>query len=469
MSSNPTKAERPINPKVTIEEPLTPHTDARRASWIKRALPRSLFGRSLLIIVMPLILLQLISAWIFYERHWETVARRLSAGVAGEIATMIDTITLLPAKADPAPFFRAASLHTDIDFLFLPHRKLGAEAPLPVMSIVAVPLFQAAKDQIGRPFRIDLDHDPHRVLIAVELERGVLQADVPLARLYSSTTYIFVLWMAGSSIVLFAIATVFMRNQVRSLRRLATAAENFGKGMAVPNFRLEGATEIRKAGAAFLVMHDRIRRQIGQRTEMLAGVSHDLRTPLTRMKLALAMLGDGPAVDELQSDVTEMQRMIEGYLDFVRGEGGEATAAADLAALLDQIGAEFRRHELGIRLTLVLPARLMALIRPNAIKRCVTNLVANACRYGKTVRLTLLENEAGIDILVDDDGPGIPLESRDTVFRPFFRLDPSRNAETGGVGLGLAIARDVAHAHGGHLTLEDSPLGGLRARLHLPH
>lgn len=437
--------------------------------WLKRMLPRTLFGRSLLIIVMPLILLQLISAWIFYQRHWDTVARRLSEGVAGEIAAMIEIIPLLPEGTDSAPFFRAVSMHTDIDFVFLPEGRIEPDsASLAVTSIIASPLIQAVKGRIHRPFRINMERDPHKVLIAIELDDGVLNAGVPVSRLYSSTTYIFVLWMTGSSIVLFAIATLFMRNQVRALRRLAAAAESFGKGVAVPNFKLEGATEIRQAGAAFLVMRDRIRRQISQRTEMLAGVSHDLRTPLTRMRLALAMLDDGPWVAELEADVAEMQKMIEGYLDFARGEGGEAAIETDLAAFLDRIGTDFRRQGMSVDLSLVLPAKLIALVRPNALKRCVTNLVANAFRHGRTVRVTLTAGERGIDILVDDDGPGIPRESRDAVFRPFFRLDPSRNPKTGGVGLGLTIARDVAHAHGGCLLLEDSPLGGLRARVHLP-
>lgn len=440
-------------------------------SWLKRLLPRSLFGRSLLIIVMPLILLQLISAWIFYQRHWETVARRLSAGVAGEIAAMIDILPLLPRRADPKPFFHAASTHTDIEYAFLSGGRIDPDsdpAALGLTSIIAAPLIQAIKDKVKRPFRINMERDPHKVLVVIRLKDGVLQADVPVERLYSSTTYIFVLWMTGSSIVLFAIATLFMRNQVRSLRRLAAAAESFGKGVAVPNFKLEGATEIRQAGAAFLVMRDRIRRQISQRTEMLAGVSHDLRTPLTRMRLALAMLEDGPSVAELKADVAEMQKMIEGYLDFARGEGGEAAVETDLVALIDQIGADFRRHGVTADLSLLLPERLAALVRPNALKRCITNLVANACRHGHTVRVALTAGGSGIDILVDDDGPGIPRESRDAVFRPFFRLDPSRNQRTGGVGLGLTIARDVAHAHGGSLSLEDSPLGGLRARVHLP-
>jgi two-component system, OmpR family, osmolarity sensor histidine kinase EnvZ len=295
----------------------------------------------------------------------------------------------------------------------------------------------------------------------------VLDVGVPRQRLYSSTTYIFVLWMVGSSMVLFTVATMFMRNQVRALRRLANAAENFGKGRHVANFKLEGATEIRQAAAAFIIMRDRIQRQISQRTEMLAGVSHDLRTPLTRMKLALELIGDGIASEELKSDVSEMETMVQGYLDFARGEGTEAPIEVDLQSFLEEIVAAARRDGQSISLTAPVDYRL--LLRPNAMKRCIGNLVGNACRHGSHVWLTALPARGAIDIMIDDDGPGIPAEQREAVFRPFFRLDPSRNITTGGVGLGLTIARDIARGHGGDLTLETSPQGGLRTRLHLPN
>jgi two-component system osmolarity sensor histidine kinase EnvZ len=334
-------------------------------------------------------------------------------------------------------------------------------------SIVETPLAAALNERVQRPYRIDLAGDPHRIFISVQLPSGVLEAAVPRQRLYTSTTYVFVLWMVGSSIILFAVATLFMRNQVRALRRLAEAAESFGKGRNVERFKLEGATEIRQAAAAFLVMRDRIQRQITQRTEMLAGVSHDLRTPLTRMKLALALLEDGLAVDELRSDVADMEKMVQGYLDFARGEGAEAPRDTDLSLLLEEVAAAARRE--GVSLSLTTPPEYTLLLRPNVIKRCITNLVNNARRHGNHVWLTALPGRNAVDILVDDDGPGIPPEQRDAVFRPFFRLDASRNPATGGVGLGLTIARDVARGHGGDLTLEGSPQGGLRARVHLPN
>ncbi|MGH7031871.1 MAG: sensor histidine kinase, partial [Stellaceae bacterium] len=239
-----------------------------------------------------------------------------------------------------------------------------------------------------------------------------------------------------------------------------------GKGRPVPFFNIEGALEIRQAAVAFMMMRERIQRQIRQRTQMLAGVSHDLRTPLTRMKLALAILGDDPAVEELKSDVADMEHMVHGYLDFVRGEGSEAPVETDIALLLDDVAAAMRRES--TQLSLALPAEYEIQVRPNALKRCLANLIGNARRHGSHVWLSAEPAADGIDILVDDDGPGIPPADRDRVFRAFVRLDPSRNRSTGGVGLGLTIARDVARGHGGDVRLETSPQGGLRARVHLP-
>jgi two-component system osmolarity sensor histidine kinase EnvZ len=317
------------------------------------------------------------------------------------------------------------------------------------------------------PFLIDDDFDPRDVLISIELQDGVLQVAAPRKRLFTPTTYIFVLWMAGSSLVLLAIASIFMRNQVRALRRLAAAAERFGKGRDAPDFRLEGATEVRQAANAFLKMRDRIRRQITQRTEMLAGVSHDLRTPLTRMRLALELMRDKePTVGELKADVMAMERMVQGYLDFARGEGPEQPRDVDLVLLIEEVAAAVRRE--GAQVSLALPEEFVLPLRPDAMRRCLANLLGNARRFASHIWVQVLPLRQGVDVLIDDDGSGIPPAERENVFRPFFRLDAARSPTTGGVGLGLTIARDVARGHGGELTLEDSPQGGLRVRLHLP-
>jgi two-component system osmolarity sensor histidine kinase EnvZ len=285
-------------------------------------------------------------------------------------------------------------------------------------------------------------------------------------RLFSSTTYIFVMWMVGTSLLLFAIATIFMRNQVRPLRRLATAVDNFGKGRADSDFKPEGATEIRQAAAAFNLMRERIQRTINQRTEMLAGISHDLRTPLTRMKLQLAMVGDSPAIADLQSDVEEMEKMVEEYLAFARGESAEQVATTNMSAILHDIVNGARISDTPI--TLETKDRIFIPLKPNGFKRAITNLVNNGILYGGNVVIVVTEINGAIQITVDDDGPGIPVEEREEVFKPFYRLDSARSPDTGGSGLGLTIARDVIRAHGGELSIEDSTLGGARIRIRLP-
>ena len=433
--------------------------------WIKRVLPRTMFGRSLLIVVVPIVLLQAIAAWIFYDRHWAAVSWRLSAGVAGDIALLIEAMQGAESDTKAPRFFERAAVLTDLDVKVTPGERLSPP-PASSRTLLEYQLTQAIRGRVNLPFHVTTLHDPYAIRINVQLSDGVLTVNVPRDRLYSSTTYIFVMWMVGSSLVLLAVATVFLRNQVKSLRRLAAAADGFGKGRPVPFFKIEGAVEVRQAAIAFMKMRDRIQRQVRQRTQMLAGVSHDLRTPLTRMKLALELLHNDPSVEELKSDVAEMERMVHGYLDFARGEGTETPVETDISLLLEDMAAAMRRE--GTPLAVAVPPEYVTTVRPNALRRCISNLISNARRHGSHVWLTGLVVADGIDILVDDDGPGIRLADRDRAFRAFVRLDSSRNPSTGGIGLGLTIARDVARSHGGEVTLETSPQGGLRARVHLP-
>jgi len=439
--------------------------EIRPRRWIKRVLPRTMFGRSLLIVVVPLVLLQAIATWIFYDRHWAAVSWRLSAGVAADIALLIETMPGGGSEMTAVRLLERAAALTDLDVKVTPGERLSAR-PASGRTLLEDQLSQAMRGRVNLPFDIETPGDPYAARINIQLSGEVLSVNVPRDRLYSSTTYIFVMWMVGSSLVLLAVATIFLRNQVKSLRRLAAAAEGFGKGRPVPFFKIEGAVEVRQAAIAFMKMRDRIQRQVRQRTQMLAGVSHDLRTPLTRMKLALELLRDDPAVEELKSDVAEMERMVHGYLDFARGEGTEAPVETDIALLLEDIAVAMRRE--GTPLSVAAPSEYVMLVRPNALRRCVGNLIDNARRHGSHVWLTGIAVGDGIDILVDDNGPGIRPADRDRAFRAFIRLDPSRNPSTGGVGLGLTIARDVARSHGGEVTLETSLQGGLRARVHLP-
>lgn len=447
--------------------PLPPAGFVRRVrSQINRVLPRSLLGRSLMIIVTPLILLQVVSTWVFYDSHWDTVTRRLAQSVAGDIAAVIEMMQIERSPEHYARVFAIAQGKMQLDIVFKPGARLPQSPILIRHNLVDEKLSAALVSFVGRPFLIDTRSLEKEVEVQIQLDDGILHVELPRRRLFSSTTYVFILWMVGTSLILFAVATVFMRKQVRPIRRLADAAEAFGKGREVPDFRPEGAAEVKQAAGAFLVMRDRIKRQIAQRTEMLAGVSHDLRTPLTRMKLELAMLGEGPDVEGLKADVAEMERMLNGYLAFARGEGTEQPVETDLTALLEDVVGNARRE--GASIDLAAEPDLIVPLRPDAFRRCLANLVANAQRYAERVAIAAGRKGGAIEITVDDDGPGIPTEKREDVFRPFFRLDPSRNPETGGIGLGLTIARDVVRSHGGDLTLDDSPFGGLRARLRLP-
>ncbi|HEY9539668.1 MAG TPA: ATP-binding protein [Kiloniellaceae bacterium] len=444
-------------------DPLYPHGAPGR---VRRLLPRSLLGRSVLIIITPLILLQVISTWVFYDRHYDTITKRLAQGLAGDVAAVIALLEPEPQLQERREVFQMARSAMQLQLSLTPDAELPAVELPRVRTLVEIRLEDALNERVHYPFTMDARSIREHVEILVQLPEGVLRVLVTSERLFSSTTYIFIFWTIGSSILLFGIAVIFMRNQVKPIRRLARAAESFGKGQEVRDFKPEGATEVRQAAAAFINMRNRIKRQIQQRTEMLAGVSHDLRTPLTRMKLQLEMLEDVPEAQYLQADVAEMEHMVEGYLAFARGEGREMPAPTDLAGLLRDVVAQMTRD--GRTVDLHVEQDLMLPLRREAMRRCLTNLLANAQRHGKHVAVRAGRRKSLVEVTIDDDGPGIPPERYEDVFKPFFRLDQSRNPATGGIGLGLTIARDVARGHGGDVILEAAPGGGLRVRIWLP-
>ncbi|MDH3701416.1 MAG: ATP-binding protein [Alphaproteobacteria bacterium] len=432
----------------------------------KRILPKTLFGRALMILVTPLILLQLVATHIFIDRHWETITRRLTGAIAGEIAVIINESLHDQAPETRARLFREAQHKLQLRMAFTKGAVLPDEKQ-EYSGILDRFLARDLKQRIQRPFVIDTTVFKEKVIIDVQLPDGVLTIIAPGERLFSSTTYILLFWMVGTSLILIAVAVVFLRNQIRPIRRLAAAADRFGKGRGLDQeFHISGAREVRQAGSAFNLMRARISRQIRQRTDMLSGVSHDLRTPLTRMKLQLAMLGDDEAISELNADVVEMETMIEGYLTFARGEGDEPAVESDLSELVESAVAGWRRN--GSEIDCHVEGMLKLPVQKDGLRRCIDNLISNANRYGNHIWVRAGIRDEAIELTVDDDGPGIPEDNRQDVFRPFHRLDESRNPETGGTGLGLAIARDIARSHGGDISLEDSPHGGLRARVRLP-
>lgn len=432
---------------------------------IKQFLPRSLLGRSLLIIVTPLVLLQVISAIIFFESHWDKVSLRLARSVAGDAASLIELLRQSSSPDEKSKYLELWSAHKFIT-ASLRKDEILPNTPSKGSGMMERVLERALRESLQQPFRIDSKKLKRHVIVQIQLSKSVLQLIVSRKRLFSSTTYVFVIWMVGTSLILFGVATIFMRNQVKPIRRLAVAADNFGKGRDVTQFKPEGAREVRQAASAFIAMRERIMRQISQRTDMLAGVSHDLRTPLTRMKLQLAMLKEMDGAGELSSDIEEMEHMLEGYLAFARGEGTETPRPSNVSQVLNDVVAQAHRKNGSVDLHT--EGELIVPLRPQAFKRCMTNLIDNAIRYADHVSVRAGIRDEFIEITVDDDGPGIPEDQREEVFQSFYRIDSSRNPETGGVGLGLTIARDVVRSHGGDITLSTSPLNGLRARVRLP-
>ncbi len=440
--------------------------NARFGAWFNRVTPKGLFPRSLLIIVIPMVILQSVVAFVFMERHYNTVTRRLSAAVSQDIAAVVDMYATYPNDKDAANLRRIAWQSLELSVDVLPPDPLPAQGPRPFFSILDSALSREIGRRIKQPYWIDTVGRSNLIEVRVKMPDAVLRIFARRSSAYASNSHIFLLWMVGTSLVLLAVAILFLRNQIRPIENLADAAEAFGKGRDVENFRPRGAREVRRAAVAFLEMKRRIERQIEQRTAMLAGVSHDMRTILTRFKLELAFLPEGPEVDELRRDVDELQGMLEAYLAFARGDGGEQTALTDMAQLVEDLRSGAQRS--GAQATASFMGPPLVQVKADSLKRCIGNLVGNAVRYAKRLEITGTRDARWLIVTVDDDGPGIPEDKREDVFRPFLRLDDARNQDAGGSGLGLSIARDIARAHGGDVILADSPLGGLRATIRLP-
>jgi two-component system osmolarity sensor histidine kinase EnvZ len=423
-----------------------------------------------MILIVPVLLVQIIATFVFFDRHWSKINARMAYAVAGEITIIAKSIEDGQSLENLNPIMNFAAENLGLIISYEPDAELG---PSPYMN--ALPFWETGgvdalkrelARRLGRPFHITNDAQGDWFLAELKLNKGVLKIAIPDRRLYTSSGYIFLLWMIGASFILLMIAVLFMRNQIRPIRKLAAAADRFGKGRDANFFKPEGASEVRQAGHAFIDMHDRIRRQIEQRTTMLAGVSHDLRTPLTRLKLQLAMMGEGRDVDAMKNDISDMEKMIAGYLDFVRGDGDEAVTLTHVNEMLQRVAVSGQRQ--GFNVHVKADREIHAMLRPFAFERCIANLVNNAGRYGQQVWVEARSVDRMLEITVDDDGPGIPPEQYDEVFKPFYRVDPSRNAGTGGVGLGLPIVMDIVHAHGGKISLSKSPQGGLRALVVVP-
>jgi two-component system osmolarity sensor histidine kinase EnvZ len=431
----------------------------------KKVLPKGLYTRSLLIVIIPMIVLQSVVAFLFLERHWQLVTEKLSSSVSQDIAALVALHKALPEAEHPF-LQKVAAERLGLTISLLPYDQLPAVGPKPWFGLLERTLAKAVSQRIDTPFWIDSIGDTPFVEIRVRLKDAVMRVVVRKSQVYASNWHIFIVWMIGASVLLITVAILFLRNQIKPIQQLAHAAEAFGKGRDVPDFRPRGAREIRQASLAFLDMKSRIERQIEQRTTMLAGVSHDLRTVLTRFRLELAMMDAQDGLDDLRRDVDEMERMLAGYLEFARGAGNEAARRVNLTELFDEVAQGGVRS--GHAVTTGFNGDPYAMVRPDILKRALDNLVNNASRFARNIHLEGHHYAGEVVLWVDDDGPGIPEDKREDVFKPFVRLDEARNLDHAGSGLGLVIARDAARAHGGDIYLMGSPLGGLRVEIRLP-
>ena len=434
--------------------------------FLRRRLPATLYGRSMLIIVLPIAMLLAVT-WVLFDAHWRTVTSRLSEGLAGDIAWAVDSYNQDPSPASLTRIADRAERSLDLSIVLQQGRALpAARTHFNYFEVIDRSLDRALSDRLDEPFWFNTASYPAYVDIKVKVKGGVLRILAPKDRAYVTQGHIFVLWMAVATLILTSVALAFIRNQVRAIERLAEAAEAFGRG-ADFDFKPHGAREVRQAAYAFLDMRERLQRHLEQRTTLLASVSHDLRTPLTRLKLELALAEPNTRTEEMKRDLADMEHMIDEYLAFARGQGGESVETVAVRGLIEVVSEGAKRA--GAQVKVRIDPDLSMNVRPNAFKRAIANLVMNAAVHGERVEVAARTAwDGGVEILVDDNGPGIPPDRYEEAFKPFNRLDEARNQNEKGVGLGLAIARDVARGHGGDITLDKSPLGGLRAMVRLP-
>ena len=426
----------------------------------KDILPKGLYSRSLLIIIVPVVVLQGILTFVFLDRHWQLVTRKLSSAVASEIATFVDVAPSLGLNK----VVELSKKFYDAEVNYMPNQKLINNPPKPI-NLVENTLSKELSKIMTDNFWVDAHTYEKRVIVQIEKEGGIYEFTIPRRNVYATNSHIFLVWMVISSLLLVSVAVIFMRQQIKPIEKLSKAAQQFGLGKKMENFKPSGATEVRRAAEAYLKMQERIERFIEQRTLMLAGVSHDLRTPLTRLKLQLEMLADDKTNIELLSDVNEMQKMLENYLDFAEDVTREKAIKTDLKQMIKEIINSESIENKVIEFNVKNDKPIFFECRAIAMKRCITNLLNNACSYGDDIRVALEKKKDVIDISIEDNGPGIDKTDYDKAIKPFIRLDSSRNQNIPGSGLGLSISQDITSNHGGKLIMSRSNLGGLKVQL----
>ncbi len=463
---------------------LKKNTSISHMNWLKKIIPRSLYGRFLLIIVLPILIVQLVSIYVFYYTHLDVISKHMARNVISEMQFVKKTLSDPSYQKVLYDFSRSV----DLDFSFEERRKLKRKSKIGDSEWKKSKIYEYISPLVDpyNRFKSELtDHQltPYEIyenpendgyiIVKIQTVQGLLSFDVPIKRITSSSAYVFTFWMVLTALITSLISIIFLRNQIRSIRDLTVAAEKFGRGQDAVGFRPGGSKEIRSLAISFIKMKERVMRQISQRTDMLSAVSHDLRTPLTRMKLQLEMMGESQAVEDLKYDINDMEKLVNEYLDFARFDDQEKTSPVIIKEFLrSKVINYYAKMNKYIKSALLIADDLEMSVRKIALKRALINLIDNAFNYGKNVELTASSSENNLMIVLDDDGPGIPAGERDNVFKPFYRIDNSRNLDkkslTGGSGLGLAIAMNAITSHGGRIKLSDSPLGGLRVTIFIP-
>ena len=429
--------------------------------FIKKILPKRLFYRSLLIVAVPIIGLQLIISIVFFDSLWIKTNKGMTRALVGEIRTFINAYE--NEEYDKDFLILVFREHLDFNVKFEPLKILPTKDKERRFSPIDRTLRRELKAKFTN-YWFDTTSYKNLIDLRIKYEDGYFQFYVPKERVTSSSARIFALWITMPAFLLITISIIFLKNQTRPIISLAKASEKFGRGEEVEEFRPSGALEIRQAGYEFDKMRKRITRHLNQRSEMLSGISHDLRTPLTRIKLQLAFIKDKEISNKLSNDVSEMEKMLNEYLQFASSSSEEKTETFDISELLESTVIRYEKKEI----TTDIPERVFLDGRKSLIGRCFNNLIDNSIKYSNNILISLKKSANSIIIIIDDDGPGIPKNERENVFKPFYKIDKSRSDSKSSVGLGLSIASDIIRSHGGNISLETSPANGLRTKIFLP-
>jgi len=428
----------------------------------KKILPKGLFYRSLIIVAAPMILLQIIVTIVFFDSLWIKSNKGMTRSLVGEVKTLIDVYK--SDQKDKQMILDLYNKNFDFAVTLKENELLSKETTERWYSPMDRSLRRELKPVFGNIYWFDTTSYKEVVELRIKYENGFIQIFFPKNKISPSSARIFALWITLPGLLLIMIAVVFLKNQTRPIVNLAKAAEKFGKGEFVKEFRPSGASEIRQAAYEFDKMRKRISIHLNQRSEMLSGISHDLRTPLTRLKLQLALLKQQDLAKKMSDDIEEMERMLNEYLEFARYQKNEETKTVDVNNIINDVVKKYENKQINISIE----ENLEINIRPNSIKRCLSNLIDNGLSFGKKIEILIKKTINNVIIFVDDDGPGIPENEYQNVMKPFYRIDKSRSQNKSGVGLGLSIANDIIRSHGGIISLEKSPLNGLRVKISLP-